>query len=57
MREGKIHPNWTGLVQRSSQSVAPENIDLKDNWFIPDIEEYPRETTSHNPSVAPENVT
>ena len=25
-----IPPNWTGLVQRISQSSAPDNIDLKD---------------------------
>ena len=39
MREGTITLNWTDLVQHSSQSDAPENIDLRDNWFTPDIEE------------------
>ena len=37
MGEGKIPPNCTDLVQCSSQSGAPENIDLKDNFFAPDI--------------------
>ena len=33
MREGTIPPNWTDLVQRSSQSVTTENIELKNTWF------------------------
>ena len=55
MREGKMPPNWTDLVQRRSQSGAPENIYLKETWFNPDLEEDPIETPSHDPSVAPEN--
>ena len=54
-REGKITPNWTDIMQSSSQSGAPDNIYLKDTWFTPDIEEYPRKTPSHEPSIAPEN--
>ena len=30
MREGTIPPNWTDIVQRRSQSGAPDNIDFKD---------------------------
>ena len=44
MREGTMPPNWTDLVQRSSQSGAPENIDLKDTWFTIDPEENTRKT-------------
>ena len=55
MREGKIPPNWIDLVYHSSQNYAPDNIDTKYNWFTPDLEEYPSETPSHEPSVAPEN--
>ena len=55
MRECTILQNCTYLVQHSAQSSATENIDLKDTWFTPDIEEYPRETPSHDPSVDPEN--
>ena len=33
MREGTIPPNWTDLVQRSSQSGTTENIELKNTWF------------------------
>ena len=55
MREGTIPPNFTDLVQRSSQSVAPENISLKDTWFKPDPGEDPSKTPIHEPSVAPEN--
>ena len=55
MREGTIPPNWTDLVHRISQSSAPDNIDLKDIWFTPDLEEDPSESPSHEPSVAPEN--
>ena len=33
MKEGTIPPNWTDLVQRSSQSGSPDNIDLRDTWF------------------------
>ena len=42
-------------MQGSSHSNIPENIDLKDTWFTPDLEEDPRETLSHEPSVAKEN--
>ena len=55
MREGKITPNGTDLVQDSSQRIASENIDLKDTWFTPDLLEDPRENPRHEPSVAPEN--
>ena len=41
IREGTIPPNWTDLVQHSSQSGAPDNIDPKDAWFTPDLEEDP----------------
>ena len=47
MSEGKIHPNFTDLVQLSSQSGTPEIIDLKDACFTPDIEEVPRKTPRH----------
>ena len=53
--EVAITPNWTDLVQRSSHSGAPDNIDIKYNWFTPDPEEYPSDTPSHDPSVAPDN--
>ena len=55
MREGKILPNWKYLVQRISQSGSQENIDLKDTWFTPDLEEDPRKPPSQELSVAPEN--
>ena len=55
MREGKIPPNWTYLVQCISQSCAPDNIDLKDNFFTPYLEEYPTKNPTHVPRVAPEN--
>ena len=44
IREGKIPPNRTDLVQRNSQSGAKESIDLKDTWLTPELEEYPRKT-------------
>ena len=55
MREGTIHTKWTYLVQRSSQSVTPENIDVKDTLSTPDIEEDPSEKTTNAPRVALEN--
>ena len=55
MREVTIPPNWTDILQRSSQSGATENIDLKDTWFTPDLEEDHRETPTHVPRVTPEN--
>ena len=55
MREVKILPNWTDLLQHSSQSGALENINLKDTWFTTDIEKYPRETPTHMPRVSPKN--
>ena len=39
VREEQIPPNWTDLVQRSSQISVPKNIDLEDNWSTPDLEE------------------
>ena len=55
MREDTIPPDWTDLVQHSSQSGTPENIDIKDTWFTTDIEGYTIETPTHVPRVAPEN--
>ena len=55
MREGTIPPNWTSILQRRSQSGAPENTDLKYTWFTPDIEEYPSETPIHEPGISPDN--
>ena len=55
MREGKIPQNWKDLVKLSSKNGAPENIDLKDNWFTPDLEEDTIDTPSHEPIVSPEN--
>ena len=49
-------PNWTYLVQISSQSGSSENIDPKDTWFTPYLEEDPIETPTHMPRVAPENT-
>ena len=55
IREGTIPPNWTDIVQHSSQSGAPENIDLKDTWSTTNIEEDSSETQIHEQNVAPEN--
>ena len=41
-------------MQRRSQSGAPENIDLKDTWFNPYLEEDPRNTPTRVLIVAPE---
>ena len=53
MREGTIPPIWIDLVQRSLQIGALDSIELKDDWFTPYIEEYPRKTLTHIPRVAP----
>ena len=53
MREGKIPQNWKDLVQNISQSSAPDNIDLKDNWFTIDLEKDTRENPTHVPIVTP----
>ena len=42
-------------MQHISQSVVPENISFKDNWFTTYIEDDTREIPRHKPSVAPEN--
>ena len=55
MREGKIPPNWTYLAQRISQSVATDNIDLKDTFLTPNHEEDTSKTPRHKPSLATEN--
>ena len=55
MREDTIPPNCTDIVQRRSQSVALENIDLEDNWFTSDLEEYPIKPPSHKLSLSPDN--
>ena len=56
MREGKIPKNWTDLVQHSSQSGAPGNIELKYTWFTPYLEEDPSKTPTHVLRVSPENI-
>ena len=48
-------PNFTDFVQNSSQSVVPENIYLKNTWFVPYLEEDTRETQRHKPIIVPEN--
>ena len=53
MREVTIPLNWTDLSKHSSQSGAPDNIDLRDNWSNPDLEEYPRKNPTYMPIVAP----
>ena len=55
MREGKIPLNWTNCVQLRSQISSSKNIDLKDTWFTPDLDEDPSKTSNQEPSVAPEN--
>ena len=57
MGEVTIPQNWIDIVQRSSQSGAPDNIDLKDTWFTPDCDQDPRETPSHKMIFTPYNVT
>ena len=47
MRKGTIPPNWSDIVQLSSQSFTPDNIDLDYSWFTPDIDEDPRKNPSH----------
>ena len=37
MREVSIPQNLVELVQRPFQEITPENIDIKDTWFTPDI--------------------
>ena len=51
MREGTIPLNWTDLVQHSSEIGAPEDIDPKDTWLYPDIEEGSREYHPRQPST------
>ena len=55
MMEGTIPPNCTDVLQSILQSGTPQNIDMKYNWFTPDIEEDTREIPSHEPSIAPQN--
>ena len=55
IREGTIPPNWTYLVQRISQSGAPEYIDIKDTWLTLDIEKYTIGTLTYILRVSPEN--
>ena len=51
IRKGTIYPDWTDLVHHISQSGAPENMHIKDNWFTPDLEEDPIKTSRHKVSV------
>ena len=55
MRESIIPPNWTYIVQLRSQIGAPENIELKDTWFNPDMRYDTGETPTHKPCIAPYN--
>ena len=42
-------------MQRISQSGTQDNIDLKDTWFTPDLEEYPIENPTHVLRFTPES--
>ena len=42
-------------MQQISHSGPPDNIDLNDTWFTPDIKEYTRKTPTHVQRVAQEN--
>ena len=53
MGEGAIISKGTYLVQRRSQRGETENIELKDTWSTPDIEEYTIETPRHETRIAP----
>ena len=55
MREGTIPPNCKHIVELISQSGALDDIDLKDNWLTPDLEEDPSKDPNRVPRVAPEN--
>ena len=55
MREDTLSTNYTDIVQQRPKSGAQDNIDLKDNWFTPDLEEDTIDTPSHEPIVSPEN--
>ena len=54
VEEVAIPPNWIKKLQHSSHIGAPDNIEIKVNWFTPDLEEDTSKTPSHNPSFAPE---
>ena len=54
-REDTIPQNWKHIVQRSSQSGAPESIVFKDNLFIPDLEKDHSITPTHVLIFSPEN--
>ena len=56
MRDGKIPPNWTDLVQHISQSGSENNIDLKDTWFTLYLEKDPIKIPTHVPKVRPESL-
>ena len=43
-REVTITHNLMDLVKCISQIFAPDNIDLKETWFDPDLEEDPRKS-------------
>ena len=55
LRKGTMTLNWTDLVKCSSQKGTPENIELKDTWLTPYLEEYPNRTPRYDPNIAPEN--
>ena len=55
MMADTIPLNWTDFVKCSSQSGAPDNMDLKDSWFTPDIEEDPSDNPTQVPRVTPES--
>ena len=53
IREVTIPPSLIDLAKQISQSDATENIELKDIWFTPDLEDDTRETPRKQPSVIP----
>ena len=55
MTEDTVTPNWKYIFQHISQNGAPDNIELKNNWFTLDLEEDPRKIRRHKVIFAPDN--
>ena len=52
IRKGKIPTNIWDSVQQISQDRVPENIDIKNMWFMTDLKNDPIKVSNDKPLVS-----
>jgi hypothetical protein len=58
MKKSEVPPNWTKLVEKSSERVTNEDYDLAKTWLIPDADSGDiAMQTNQRPSIVPTGTT